>query len=109
VSKVPQPSCFLAEWYRPEVTSRMIEDMVAMLDAAAATMRAEGMQVRLLFTLAVPTDEVLYGMFSAYSAEAVVLTCDHAGIPIERLSSDVLLGSVAPQAGGPGPAVHPTG
>jgi hypothetical protein len=56
----------------------------------------------------VPTDEVLYGMFSAYSAEAVVLTCDYAGIPIERLSSDVLLGSAGPHAGGAN-ATHPQG
>lgn len=72
-----------------------------MLDTAAATMRAEGRQVRLLFTLAVPTDEVLYGMFSASSADTVARTCEYAGIPIERLSSDVLLASAGPGAGAP--------
>lgn len=70
-----------------------------MLDTAAATMRANGRQVRLLITLAVPTDEVIYGMFSAYSADAVVLTCERAGIPVERLSSDVLLASAQPGGG----------
>jgi hypothetical protein len=100
VSDLSRPSCFLAEWYRSEVTSRTIEDIAAKLYTAAATMRAEGMQVQLIITLAVPTDEVLYGMFSAYSADTVVLTCEHAGIPVERLSSDVvLLGSAWPPGG----------
>jgi hypothetical protein len=75
------------------VTSRTIEDIAAMLYTAAATMCADGTQVRILMTLAVPSDEVLYAMFSAYSADSVVQTCEHAGIPVQRLNSDVLLGS----------------
>ena len=70
-------------------------------------MRAKGIQVRLLMTLAVPTDEVLYATFSAYSADSVVQTCKYAGIPVERLSSDVLLGSTGPPGGTA--AVHSTG
>jgi hypothetical protein len=96
VSNVSQPSCFLAEWYRPEITSRTIGDIAAVLDTAAATMCGKGIQVRLLMTLAVPADEVLYVMFSAYSADSVVETCALAGIPVERLNSDVLLGSTWP-------------
>jgi hypothetical protein len=106
VSVLLQPSCFLAEWYWPEVTSRAIEDINDKLDSAAAAMRAEGIHVQLIITLAVPTDEVLYGMFSATSADSVVLTCERAGIPLERLSSDVLLGS-AWQSGGSPDAEHP--
>jgi hypothetical protein len=99
VSDLSRPSCFLAEWYRSEVTSKTIEDITAKLDAAAATMRAEGVQVQLIIALAVPTDEVLYGMFSAYSTNSIVLTCERAGIPVERLSSNVLLGSSRPPGG----------
>jgi len=94
VSNVLQPSCFLAEWYRPDVTSRTVEDIAAALDTAAAELRAKGIQARLLMTLAVPADEVLYAMFNAYSADSVVQVCEHAGLPLERLSSDVLLGSM---------------
>jgi hypothetical protein len=103
-----QPSCFLAEWYRPDVTSRTIEATAAALHTAAAAMRAKGMQVRLLMTLAVPEDEVMYAMFSAYSADCVVETCKHASMPVERLSSNVLLGSTWPPEGRP-EAAHAIG
>lgn len=81
------------EWYRPDVTSETIENIATMLATAATTMCAEGRPVRLLIALAVPADEVLYGVFTAYSADTVVRTCQNAGIPVERLSTDVLLGS----------------
>jgi hypothetical protein len=93
VSTASRPSCFLAEWYRPEVTSRTVDDVSTLLETAAATINGDGKQVRLLFALAVPADEVLYAMFSAYSADTVVETCRLAGLPLERLSSNVLLGS----------------
>ena len=71
-------------------------------------MCAKGIQVRLLMTLAVPADEVLYATFNAHSADSVVQTCKQAGIPVERLSSDVLLGSKWPPGGG-AEAAHATG
>jgi len=49
---------------------------------------------------------VLYAMFSAYSADSVVKTCERGGIPVERLSSDVLVGSAS---GGLPDASHATG
>jgi hypothetical protein len=88
-SAAPPVACYLAEWYRPEVTQQPLDDTVAKLDAVAATMRVEGSLVKLLVTLAVPTDEVLYGVFAARSSEVVVRACQRAGIPLERLSSDV--------------------
>ncbi len=39
--------------------------MVAKLDAAAVLVSSEGTPVQLVVTLAVPTDEVLYGVFGA--------------------------------------------
>jgi hypothetical protein len=88
-SAAPQVACYLAEWYRPEITQQPLDDTVAKLDAVAATMRVEGSRVELLVTLAVPTDEVMYGVFAAGSPEIVVQACRRAGIPLERLSSDV--------------------
>jgi hypothetical protein len=83
------------------VTSRTIEDITDALQNAASTMRAKGIQVRLLLAFAVPADEVLYATFSAYSPDSVAETCKQAGIPVERLSSDVLLGSTPPLGGSP--------
>lgn len=88
-SAAPQVACYLAEWYRPEVTQRPLDDTVAKLDAVAATMCVEGSLVKLLVTLAVPTDEVIFGVFAAGSPDMVVQACRRAGIPLERLSSDV--------------------
>jgi hypothetical protein len=89
ISVAPQVVCYLAEWYRPEVTQQPLDDTIAKLDAAAAAMRVEGSLVELLVMLAVPADEVIYGLFAAASPDIVVQACWRAGIPLERLSSDV--------------------
>jgi hypothetical protein len=77
---------YLAEWYLPELTEKSVDDMVGKLDAAATTVSSEGTPVRLLVTLAVPTDEVLYGVFGAPSSDVVSRTCLQAGVPHQRLS-----------------------
>ncbi|UUO02905.1 hypothetical protein M4D79_06625 [Mycolicibacterium novocastrense] len=83
------PRCYLAEWYRPEVTRRRVDDIADELEAAAAAVAGEGVPVRLLVAVAAPTDEVLYGVFAADSPEIVIRTCQHAGIPAERLTADI--------------------
>ena len=80
---------YLAEWYLPELTDKSVDDMVARLDAAAISVSSEGAPVRLLVTLAVPTDEVLYGVFGARSPDIVSKTCVQAGAPHQRLSGGV--------------------
>jgi hypothetical protein len=80
---------YLAEWYVPELTEQSVDDIVARLDAAAIAVTDEGTPVRLFMTLAVPTDEVLYGVFGAHSEEIVSKTCREAGLPHQRLSRDV--------------------
>ena len=80
---------YLAEWYLPEMTDISVDAMVAKLDAAAADMSEEGTPVRLVVTLSVPTDEVLYGVFGALSTDIVSRTCLKAGVPYQRLSRDV--------------------
>ena len=85
----PTLPCFLVEWYRPELTGGSLDRTAAKLADCAATMRDEGSSVELLMTLAVPTDEVLYGVFAAPSAKSVSETCRRAGIPAERLTKAV--------------------
>jgi hypothetical protein len=80
---------YLAEWYLPELTDEAVDDLVAKLDAAAMSVSSEGAAVRLIVTLAVPTDEVLYGVFGAHSPDIVSRTCLQAGVPHQRLSGDI--------------------
>lgn len=80
---------YLVEWYRPNLTLQAIDDIVATLDEATASMCAEGFPVRLLVTLAVPTDEVLFGVFAADSEDVVRRACERAGAVPERMSVDV--------------------
>jgi hypothetical protein len=80
---------YLAEWYMPELTDRSVDDIVARLAVAAVTVSNEGTPVRLGVTLAVPTDEVLYGVFGAQSPDIVTATCQLASVPHQRLSGHV--------------------
>jgi hypothetical protein len=86
---VDEPVCYLAEWYLPELTQQSVDEIVTRLDVAAAAVTSEGSPVRLLVTLAVPTDEVLYGVFDAQSREVVFRVCRQAGAPYQRLSADI--------------------
>jgi hypothetical protein len=85
----PALPCYLVEWYRPELTTGQLEDTATRLEDCAAAMRDEGSSVLLLMIFAVPTDEVLYGVFTAVSANTVSETCRRAGIPAERLTEAV--------------------
>ncbi|WP_327166535.1 hypothetical protein [Mycolicibacterium iranicum] len=81
---------FLAEWYLPDLADAAVDDIVARLRTAAIELTSGGSRVRLVATLSVPTDEVLYGVFDADSPDTVVATCNHAGLPQQRLSADVV-------------------
>ena len=48
-----------------------------------------GSTVRLLVTLTVPTDEVVYSLFAARSPDSVLDVYRQAGLPPQRFSSDV--------------------
>jgi len=85
----PVMSCYLAEWYRPHLTQQVVDGFFAALDAAVRTASGPDRSLRLLVTLAVPTDEVLYGVFTADHADDVLQVCQQAGVPVERLSTDV--------------------
>jgi hypothetical protein len=89
MDSVPEVGYYLAEWYLPELTEQSVDDVVAKLDVAAVCVSDEGTPVRLVVTLAVPTDEVLYGVFGAHSPDIVTTTCQRAGVPHQRLSAHV--------------------
>ena len=77
------------EWYRANLTRQLIDQMVADLGKATTILRGEGSQVLLIMTVAVPTDEVLHGVFEADSRELVWTACERAGSIPERMSVDI--------------------
>jgi hypothetical protein len=81
-----QLRCYLAEWYRPELTEELLDDTVARLDECVRSMCAAGSPVQLLTVLAVPNDELIFGVFVAGSKQVVTQVCRQAGIPAQRLS-----------------------
>lgn len=80
-------ACFLAEWYRSESAERSVEPTIATLDDAAAEVSASGTPVRLIALFAMPNDAVLFGVFTADSAQTVAQACDRAGMSAQRLTS----------------------
>jgi hypothetical protein len=90
-SELYQP-CYLAEWYRPEVLEVSLERIAAAIDESAASLSREGSPVRLLTIVAVPSDQVVFGVFAADSADVVAQACQRAGIPAERLTAATVLG-----------------
>ncbi|HEX2285935.1 MAG TPA: hypothetical protein VHI10_14105 [Mycobacterium sp.] len=81
--------CYLVEWYWPGLTEDQLDRTVANLDECAAMMSTAGCAVRLLVTIAMRADEVLFGVFAASSEQAVAQACDRAGVPAERLAATV--------------------
>jgi hypothetical protein len=77
---------YLAEWYRGELTADGLAQAVSILDECVASACAAGSTVALLMTLAVPDDEVVFGVFAADSEQVVARVCGQAGIPAQRLS-----------------------
>src|SRR5437868_955265 len=89
MSSVQRLACYLAEWYRPGLTDEQLDRTATTLQNCAATMSAEGSPVHLLVTLAVPTDEVIFGVFTAGSVQVLTEMCRRAGIPVQRLSAAI--------------------
>jgi hypothetical protein len=78
---------FLVEWYRGELADESLRRAAADLEDSAESMCEQGSPVHLVSVLVVPTDEVVYALFSAASAAVVAQTCDRAGLPAQRLSA----------------------
>ena len=86
----PDP-CFLAEWYGRELSDIAIDDFFSLLGATTEDVSTDAAPVRLVATLFVPSDDVLYGVFAASSSEVVVQACARAGMLPERLIPNVSL------------------
>lgn len=79
-------SCYLVEWYHPDLLGDTLDATAASLDRSAESLSAQGFPVRLLTLVAVPDDDVLLGVLCADSATVAAETCDRAGIPAQRLT-----------------------
>jgi hypothetical protein len=82
-------SCYLVEWYRPELIKDEFNTALAALGGCATTMTSEGTPVRVLHTVTVPGDEVVFGVIAAGSEAVVTELCWRAGVPAERLTAAV--------------------
>jgi hypothetical protein len=89
VMSIPEPglACYLVEWYRPDLTGEQLDHIAATLAEGATSLSAEGSPVQLIMTLAVPTDDVVFGVVAARSADDVTQACRRAGIPPQRLTA----------------------
>jgi hypothetical protein len=86
---VPPLPCYLVEWYRPGLPAGPLERTAVTLKDSAASVCARGTAVQLLNLLLVPTDDVVFGIFTADSADSVAETCERAGVPAQRLTAAV--------------------
>ena len=62
-------SCYLVEWYPAELSEEILDRTLARLHDGAEAMSANGSSAKVLMTLAVPTDEVIFCVFMASSSE----------------------------------------
>ena len=74
--------CFLVEWYQPDLALTSFDDAVDRLKQVARAGR-----VRLLGALTAPSDETIFGVLAADSAEAVVQACQQAGWQTDRVTA----------------------
>lgn len=81
--------CYLAEWYRSGLEPMAVTKIIAALEAGVEAVGSDGAPVRLIVTMAVPADEVLYVLFDAESSELVNEVCGRAGLPPQRLTAEV--------------------
>ncbi|OBF97257.1 Uncharacterised protein [Mycolicibacterium flavescens] len=82
-------SCYFAEWYLANLTQDAVERLVTRLQAALENSDGEFSVVRLVGAVAVPEDEVFYGVFAATSPESVTEVCERIGMPPGRLTASV--------------------
>jgi hypothetical protein len=86
----PDPlQLYLAEWYRPAVVNRNIDEVAAALGETVARLHTGGHPIRLLATVAAATDQVVYGLFAAESADTVSQAAEGAGSPADRITDGI--------------------
>ena len=93
VAGVDEPAqrvpCYLVEWYGPELIKDQFRKALGTLSESAAAMTSEGTPVRLMMTLTVPSDEVVFGVIAADSSDVVEHACERAGVPAQRVTAAV--------------------
>jgi hypothetical protein len=82
------PRCFLVEWYHNGPVALSAAEAAQRLARAAAD-SVDSQPVLLMMALNVPHDRTLFGVFSACDVDAVIDTCQRAGWPADRISTDV--------------------
>ncbi len=80
---------FLVEWYGHAAGAGSIGETAGRINDGAASVLADGVRIRLLVALAIPTDDYAFGVFAAESADAVARLCADAGAPPDRISAAV--------------------
>ena len=91
----PPAPCYLVEWYRPALTGTQLDTATRRIEACGAAISSAGSRVHLLAVVAVPTDEVIFGVFAANSEIDVEETCRKAGMTAQRVTAAVGLGGAA--------------
>ncbi len=79
-------SCYLVEWYREGQRSDAIDEAFAGLTRGAQLISDGGESATVILTVSVPTDDVIFCVFSASSSGVVAAACERAGIPAERVT-----------------------
>lgn len=74
----------MVEWYQPDLVESAVDAAIDRLAGAAVAVRA-----KLLVALTSPSDETLFGVVAADSADAVVTACRQAGWHIDRITAGV--------------------
>ncbi|ANE82468.1 hypothetical protein A7U43_27265 [Mycobacterium adipatum] len=94
----PAEPCYLVEWYQPALVRGSLERTSAALQSSAAAASALGPTIQLMSMIVVPTDEMVFGVFCAASADLVSKVCRHAGLPADRLTAatDIRLAPTSP-------------
>ncbi|ORA37633.1 hypothetical protein [Mycobacterium aquaticum] len=83
----PAEPCYLVEWYSPKFLGATLALAAETLDATATSLSTDKSPIRVSAVIAVPDDEVAFGIFVAGSADIVTRTCEQAGIPAQRVSA----------------------
>ena len=82
---------YLVEHYRPGTDAAHMRVAAAALGAAAAALGAEGVEIRYVRSLIVPGDEAFLSVFAADSEASVRETHRRAGVPLERISTAIVI------------------
>jgi hypothetical protein len=91
MSRRPSPtrSCYLVEWYRPDLTNELLQQTAQDIGRSAREQSAEDTMVELLLTLFVPEDEVAFCLFAANSRASVTQVCRRAELPFHRIAEAI--------------------